>query len=74
VQLHHVLAAVDSTEVADEHQDRGPVPPQGAEVDRGAALVENRHRCEIIGAAQHGDLRISLIYQDNGKIVSLIAA
>ena len=36
VQLHHVLAAVNSTEVANEHEHRGAVAPERAELDRSA--------------------------------------
>jgi hypothetical protein len=54
VQLHHVLAAEQSTEVPDEHEHRGPVSPEGPEHDRAALRVEDGHLREIIGAGRHG--------------------
>jgi hypothetical protein len=50
VQLHHVLAAVDSTEVTEEREDDGLVAPQRTELDYATGLVEDRHLREIIDA------------------------
>jgi len=51
-----VLAAVQSTEVADEREHRGLVAPQRAEHDQLAALILDRHLGEGIGAFEHAPL------------------
>ena len=43
VQLHDVIAAVKSAELADENEDGGPLTPEGAEWDVATVLVKQGH-------------------------------
>jgi hypothetical protein len=48
-----MVAAVDSTEVAEEHERRGAVAPERTELDGVASFVEHGELREIVGAVQH---------------------
>jgi hypothetical protein len=50
VQLDHLLAAEQSTELAHEDEDGGLVLPQRAEADGFAVLVEDGECGEVVSA------------------------
>jgi len=49
-----LLAAEDSTKVADEHEHDGAVAPEGGEGDLGAGSVEDGERGEIVSERHVG--------------------